>query len=138
MAADRKTAVIRLSQRLLALEAAASGRAVDSPVAAFRISDRLRPSLTRLMGTSGFRSLLTRAVAVAGKEVAWLRDMKIEPDGSVQDQEAPTPKVPPAALTAGGVALTAEFLGLLVTFIGRELTVRLLRDAWPQFDDVGL
>jgi hypothetical protein len=29
------------------------------------------------------------------------------------------------------VAITAQLLGLLVTFIGEPLTVRLVREAWP-------
>jgi hypothetical protein len=29
------------------------------------------------------------------------------------------------------VALTAHFLELLVTFVGEALTLRLLREAWP-------
>ena len=36
--------------------------------------------------------------------------------------------------TAGGeaaVAITAHLLGLLVTFIGEPLTLRLVREAWP-------
>lgn len=31
-----------------------------------------------------------------------------------------------------GVTLMAELLGLLVTLIGQPLTLRLVRDAWPE------
>ena len=34
-------------------------------------------------------------------------------------------------LEMGGVVLVAHLLGLLATFIGESLTLRLARDAWP-------
>lgn len=30
------------------------------------------------------------------------------------------------------LAVIAQFLGLLVTFVGEPLTLRLVRDAWPE------
>ena len=43
-------------------------------------------------------------------------------------------------LFEGGVTLLAHLLGLLVTFIGEVLTVRLVRDVWPKVlvDDLDL
>jgi hypothetical protein len=37
-----------------------------------------------------------------------------------------------------GVILIAELLGLLITFLGRALTLRLLQDVWPDeaFNDL--
>ena len=37
----------------------------------------------------------------------------------------------------GAVAITAHLLGLLATFIGEPLTLRLVREAWPEasFDE---
>jgi hypothetical protein len=37
----------------------------------------------------------------------------------------------PAVGIEAAVAITAHLLGLLVTLIGEPLTVRLVRDAWP-------
>ena len=34
----------------------------------------------------------------------------------------------------GGAAVVAHLLGLLVTFIGEPLTLRLVADAWPDAD----
>jgi hypothetical protein len=38
----------------------------------------------------------------------------------------------------GGTLLVAQLLGLLVTFIGQALTLRLVRDLWPDapFEDM--
>ena len=38
----------------------------------------------------------------------------------------------PKDLTNGRVVLLAHLLGLLVAFIGEDLTQRLLREAWPK------
>jgi hypothetical protein len=47
----------------------------------------------------------------------------VEPDGE-RDQAG-------GLLGDGGVAVVAQLLGLLVTLIGEPLTLRLVRDAWP-------
>ncbi|HEY3324620.1 MAG TPA: hypothetical protein VGP72_29480 [Planctomycetota bacterium] len=38
----------------------------------------------------------------------------------------------------GEVALIAHLLGLLITFIGEPLTLRLVQDVWPQASADGL
>ena len=43
-----------------------------------------------------------------------------------------TRNVNPEELFEGGVVLLAQLLGLLVAFIGESLTLRLVREVWPQ------
>jgi hypothetical protein len=126
------------ASRLLALEAASAKAAhiQDSP--AFRVCEKLRYPLCKLAGTQGFRSLLTRANALAGAEVPWLRGLQIKPDGSFAGFETLQPKPDRKALDLGETVLIAHVLGLLVTFIGRALTLLLLRDIWPETDDLNL
>ena len=89
-------------------------------------SRKLRRLLSTLVGSSGFRSLLARALTLAKAQDPRLSVAQIKPDGSLeglsdlgkQDQ-------------ATEVILIAQLFGLLVTFIGESLTLSLLLDAWP-------
>jgi hypothetical protein len=51
-------------------------------------------------------------------------------DGSLEGLEELAADARNVAIDAA-VAITAHLLGLLVTFIGEPLTVRLVREAWP-------
>jgi hypothetical protein len=119
-----------LAQRLHAVEAA-SRSATDAHVhEAVRVCEKLRTALTRLAGSDGFASLLRRALALARTEVPSLQSVTVKPDCSMEGLEELT-----ADATDGGVhgpvSITAHLLGLLVTFIGEPLTIRLVREAWP-------
>ena len=119
-----------LARRLLAVEAA-SQSATDAHVhEAMRVCEKLRISLTRLAGADGFASLLRRSLALARMEVPSLQRVTVNPDCSIEGLDELA-----ADATGGGVdapvAITAHLLGLLVTFIGEPLTLRLVREAWP-------
>jgi hypothetical protein len=96
----------------------------------------LRIALTRLAGADGFASLLRRALVLAGARVPATKTIKIAPDGSLEGLDALT-----AADRAGGAEAAAEILtqllGLLMTFIGESLALRLVRETWPEasFDE---
>ena len=95
-----------------------------------RVCDRLRVPLARLAGVAGFRTLLSRALALAKAEVASLSPVRVREDGSLEgfDGSGPPAREPGGD---GGAAVVAHLLGLLVTFIGEPLTRQLVRDAWP-------
>jgi hypothetical protein len=115
-----------LARRLLALEAASRSAADARLPDAVRVCEKLRISLTRFAGPEGFTSLLRRAVVLARAEVPTLQAVNVKPDGCLDGLEA---------LSDGGsdapVAIIANLLGLLTTFIGASLTARLVRDVWP-------
>ena len=119
-----------LARRLLAVEAA-NQSARDAHVhEAVRVCEKLRISLTRVAGADGFAALLRRTLALAREEVPALARVTVKPDCSMEGLEEL------AADAAGGgvdapVAMTAHLLGLLVTFIGEPLTLRLVRETWP-------
>ena len=116
-----------LAQRLLAASQTASDPHVHDPVL---LNEKLRLSLTRFAGADGFASLLRRALALASAEAPALRNAKVSADGRVESFE----QLASHAGSVGGeeaVAITAHLLGLLVTFIGEPLTLRLVREAWP-------
>ena len=113
-----------LARQLLAASQSASDPQVHEAVL---VSDKLRISLTRFAGVDGFLSLQRRALVLASAEVPSLKSITVSVDGRLAEFEQL------AADTGMGaaVALTAQLLGLLVTFIGEPLTLALVREAWP-------
>ena len=100
--------------------------------AAFRACEKLRPHLATLMGKAGFQAVLARALAVASGEAPWLAAVQVQADGSLEGWDKPEAQAAPKALTESGVHLVAQLLGLLVAFIGDNLTLCLVREVWPK------
>jgi hypothetical protein len=119
-----------LARRLLAVEATSKIAADAHAHEAVRVCEKLRISLTRFAGSDGFTSLLRRALTLARADNPLLETVKVKPDGSLEGLEALAVDATNAGAEAA-VAITAHLLGLLVTFIGEPLTLRLVRDAWP-------
>ena len=119
-----------LARRLLAIEAASPSDS-DVPVhEAVRVCEKLRVSLIRFAGSDGFASLMRRTLALARADTPSLNRITVNPDCSMEGLEALASEDAEAGVEAGA-AITAHLLGLLVTFIGEPLTLRLVRDAWP-------
>ena len=133
---SRATRRIRdLAAQLIAYESesgAGASSGVGTP-AAFHVSEKLRPQLAMLMGSAGFRALISRALALASAEVPWLRAVHVKADGSLIRFEELGGRLKPEDFLEGKVVLLAEMLGLLVAFIGEELTLRQMREIWPKF-----
>lgn len=119
-----------LARRLLAIEAAGNSAADATVHEAVRVIAKLRVSLTRFAGDDGFTSLLRRALSLARADVPGLHTVTLKPDGSLERLEALAAEAGHDGAEAAG-AIIAHLLGLLVTFIGEPLTLRLVRDAWP-------
>jgi hypothetical protein len=124
-------AIRDFARRLIALEAARD----ESPGAlaggAARVCDRLRVPLARLAGVVGFRSLMSRAVAMAKAEVPSLAAVQVRADGSLGGLDGSGHDQDAGAGGEAAVVVVAQLLGLLVTFIGEPLTRQLVRDVWP-------
>jgi hypothetical protein len=130
---SRATPKLRdFAERLIAYETRGSKSSETKAPAAFLVSERLRPHLARLMGKVGFRELLSRALVLANAEVPWLRAVRVKADGSFEGLDELGAQVGPDEIFEGRVVLLAQLLGLLVTFIGEELTLRLVREVWPK------
>jgi hypothetical protein len=99
---------------------------------AFSVCEKLRPQLATLMGKGGFRALLARALALASVEVPWLRAVHVKPDGALGGLEQLPAQLDLDKFFEGRVVLLAQLLGLLVAFIGENLTLRLVREVWPK------
>ena len=119
-------AIRELARRLIALEAPRDARRVEGGSEVARVCEKLRMPLAKFAGVAGYRSLISRAVAIAKIEDPSLEPVQVGLDGSLEsfdefgqsDAEA-------------GVAVLVHLLGLLVTFIGETSTLGLVQDAWP-------
>lgn len=121
---DLPSASVRgLALRLFAAEKLRPGISTQHKDVAVRVLDKLRVALTRVAGSDGCTSLYRRSLALAQAEVPTLNGVTIQPDCSVDGLETVAAKA--------AVALAAHLLALLVTFIGEPLTLRLVREGWP-------
>ena len=129
---DQATPALRdLARRLLALELNQTEHLHQEVQAALRVFEKLRSYLSTVVGTAGFQALLARAVVLATAEVSWLAAVRVQADATLEGfSEAARPQLP-KAVALGTTALIAQLLGLLVTFIGEALTLRLVQDLWP-------
>ena len=121
-----------VAKLLMAADVPTSGHSEAMMPAAFYVINRLRFLLAPLMGIGGFRALLSRAVVLAIADVPWLRALRVNPDGTLEELEALHSQLNPDEFLDGRVALVAQLLGLLVAFIGPSLTSRLICEVWPQ------
>jgi hypothetical protein len=120
------------AERLIAYETRGNKSSETKNPAAFLVGEKLRPHLARLMGKVGFRELLSRALVLANAEVPWLRAVRLKADGSFEELAELGAQVDPDEIFEGRVVLLAQLLGLLITFIGEDLTLRLVREVWPK------
>ena len=119
------------AERLISYEAAGNKFAELKPSSVFPVSEKLRPPLATLMGVSGFRALLLRALVLAQEEVRWLRAVHVKSDGSLEGLEELRAQIAADEFSEGKVVLLARLLGLLVDFIGEKLMLQMVREVWP-------
>ena len=126
-----------LARRLLAYEAVAGETSVPTESANLRVYEKLRRPLCALAGVAGFQSLASRALTLAKTEAPSLSAVQVTADGSIQGLGELSPQSDTDHVGEGVAILIAQLLGLLRTFIGEALTLRLVRDLWPDaaFDD---
>lgn len=119
-----------LARRLLALEAARPNPAAVHMHQADLVCEKLRVSVSRFAGPDGFNSLLRRAVALAREEIPALANVRVKSNGTLEGI-GELNEAAGGGETEAAVVITAHLLGLLVTFIGEPLTLRLVRYTWP-------
>jgi hypothetical protein len=63
--------------------------------------------------------------------------VQVGADGSLKGLDELGPQKDQDMSMEGGAILIAQLLGLLLTFIGEGITLRLVQDVWPEsaFDD---
>lgn len=126
---NRVTPKLRIhAQRIIAYEMSRNASSKSTSAAAFVAIGTLGPHFGALMGAAGFRALISRALVLANAEVAWLHNLRVNKDGSFEGLNELEVQVSPEEIANGGIVLLAQLLALLVTFIGEDLTLRLLSD----------
>jgi len=120
-----------LARRLLAFEAAHDDSFDARLDVAVKVIEELRLRLIRLAGVDGFRSLLSRALTLAKAELPSLNLVHVRADGSLEGFDGIEGSQEAGPAGQAGIVLVAHLLELLVTFVGEPLTLRLVRDKWP-------
>ena len=122
-----------LARRLLEATRAASRERAGGgprPHEAVELCEALRNSFSKFAGPDGFAALLRRSLALARADAPALRGVQLGADCRLEglDEDAAGDGA------EAGLALAAHLLELLVTFIGEPLTLRLVRESWPDIN----
>ena len=131
-----------LAQQILSHEAGGSTEPDVLTQAIERAEMRIRSQLSELIGLSGYAALIARALRLAQDEIPALEHVtiNIEKGGlnGIHDfMEVAQAHVDyPRSAWAGLTAILAHVIGLLSTFIGEDLALRLIREGWPDLGHV--
>ncbi|WP_029527825.1 hypothetical protein [Polaromonas glacialis] len=129
---NQTTPMLRdFAERLILIGVKERESPASKPLAVFTVLDKLRPCLVQIVGDLGFRAVLSRALATANADVAWLHAVHVKPDGSLEGLDELEAKVDSKEVAEGKVVLLAEFFGLLVALIGERLVLQLVHTAMP-------
>jgi len=99
------------------------------------LCERLRRQLKPLFGATAVNALFVRAVHVAAAEFAWLREIlpsDAEPCVSDRIESVKEPAI--ETVEEGLAAVLAHNIGLLNTFVGEDLVLPLVQQAWGVTD----
>jgi hypothetical protein len=131
-------AIRHLARHLLASENDESEQTEIETSAALSALAKLRSHLTKLVGVAGFETLLARALALARAEVTWLGPVRVQAGATLTGFREAAQQQTADTVAEGCVTVVVQLLGLLVTFIGEALTLRLVQDIWPEarIDDI--
>ena len=122
----------RFARRIMANETPLGDKSSDvAGQATFQVIDDLRPQLVNLMGMGGFRGLVSRALALGGAEVRWLRAVHVKSDGTLTGFEEHA-LLGAGQFAEGKVVLLARLLETLIALIGIGLTLHLVLETWPK------
>jgi hypothetical protein len=95
------------------------------------LCERLRRQLQPLFGTAAMNALFQRALHVATAEFSWLRELVPgDQDPCASDRIASNGDLDIETLVEGFAAVLAHNIGLLNTFVGEDLVLPLVQQAW--------
>jgi hypothetical protein len=134
-------AYLSLAQWLLAWEA--QGSVSPSPIdAAEAVLGKLHGEMARLIGSDGYRAVLTRALHLAQAEYPFLGNGAVKSEGStytalLEGLRASLAGVSQAEVRDSLAVVLGNVLWLLGTFIGADLARRQVRLVWPDAPGLG-
>jgi hypothetical protein len=100
--------------------------------AAFTVlCDRLRQRLEPIFGTPAITALFTRALHLAGQQYPWLNELRFNSARcSLEGFESAHRELDNEEVGAALGALLGHDIGLLTAFIGEDMVLPLVQDAW--------
>ncbi len=99
------------------------------------LCERLRRQLTPVFGVTAVNGLFARAVHVAAAEFAWLLELlPTDRDACTRDRIASLGALAAGTVEEGMAAVLAHEIGLLSTFVGEDLVLPLVQQAWGVTD----
>jgi hypothetical protein len=125
-----------LARGLVASEAEASTTALESEPATVRVYENLRRQLGAAVGTDGFHTLASRALALAKSQTSRLSAVQVMANGGLRGLGRVESKTDADEDGEAGIILIAQLLGLFLTFLGEATTLRLIEDLRLQVDAV--
>lgn len=95
---------------------------------------QLMPLLTSIIGDGGFKPLYGRSVRRAAVQFPWLAHQLAEPSSAnrFKGLQACLEAVDPLEARLASALQFQSFLDMLASLIGEQLTLRVLKTAWPQ------
>ncbi|MCU1326595.1 MAG: hypothetical protein JWN34_1965 [Bryobacterales bacterium] len=120
--------LLALVTRIIAEEA--SLRQAEDSTTVFRVAEKLRHPITRLIGTAGFHSLLSRSLTLTKTIRPEFQSAQAQVDGALRALQGLGDHENGAVM---GMVLISQFLALLAEFIGEALVTQVLLDIWPDF-----
>ena len=123
--------VTKLAVFLISKEAESAGKSDELLSSVEPTFERLKIHLSGRLGKGGYRALLKRAVTLSIVDYPWLECLTISDDGTLSGMDLAPSSLSVSQTAAGGIAILARLIGLLDTFIGRSLCLRVLQSGWP-------
>jgi hypothetical protein len=125
---DPRRSVTRFVKAVVRAELSHGGGVEDSGIAQ-RITMRLHKELGKLIGPAGIDVLLARSVVLARRTHPVLAGITAGSGGTLAGLDDAA--LEGAELQEGAVAIVSHFIELLVTLIGEDLAMDLVRSVWP-------
>jgi len=125
--------LVDFARRLFEHEAGGRQRTQDFADAMERVCQALQTRLVPLVSIAGFNALLARAATLAAREFPFLAAIGAitTPNCSYDGLRQAAEGRDPAEVADALVAILANFLWLLVIFIGENLGLRKVHEVWP-------
>ena len=115
-----------LARRLTAIQVASGSDRQQTAL----VDANLQSSLTQHFGADGYAALLQRALALASVEIPALQASQVNPQSRLE-VTSNLLSYAGIAREQAAIAVTAQMLGLLATFVGDSLTRKLVSEACP-------
>jgi len=121
-----------LRARLTEGRGSSSSDAVAIAASGRQLLTQLAAVATPLIGDGGWRALLARAAHLVRREHAWLlMSLADDPEASAAALERGAGRQDPGTAADAVVALLSTITRLCALFIGEQVTIFLMRHAWP-------